>query len=132
MPTSASKSLLFMLPAFAEPGGLTVVVVPLKSLCAGIRRRCDEMGIRYVVWDPRWPADAASIVLVTPERAVSDESGTFLNRIKMRGRLDRVVIDECHVMFNKGLGFRKPLQRIGELMVAEALIVLFSATVTTI
>jgi hypothetical protein len=32
MPTSGGKSLLFMLPAFAEHGGTTVVVVPLIAL----------------------------------------------------------------------------------------------------
>ena len=128
MPTSAGKSLLFMLPAFAEPGGLTVVVVPLKSLRADMMRRCDEKGIKCVVWNARRPADAASIVLVTPEQAVGDKFGTFLNRMKMTRRLDRIVVDECHVMFNKGLGFRKELQQMGKLMMAEAQIVLLTAT----
>jgi superfamily II DNA helicase RecQ len=32
MPTGASKSLLFMLPAWAEQGGTTVVVAPLIAL----------------------------------------------------------------------------------------------------
>ena len=128
MPTSAGKSLLFMLPAFAEPGGLTVVVVPLRSLRADMKRRCDEMGIRCGVWDPRRPGDAASIVLVTPERAVSDEFGTFLNRMKTTRRLDRIVIDECHVMLNEGFAFRKQLQQLGKLMTAEAQTVLLTAT----
>ena len=32
MPIGARKSVLFMLPAFVEPGGVTIVVVVLKAL----------------------------------------------------------------------------------------------------
>ena len=40
MPTGAGKSMLFMLPAWAEQGGTTVVVVPLIALRGDIHRRC--------------------------------------------------------------------------------------------
>jgi superfamily II DNA helicase RecQ len=40
MPTGGGKSLLFMLPAFAEQGGTTVVVVLLIALRGDIKRRC--------------------------------------------------------------------------------------------
>ena len=32
MPISAGKSVLFMLPAFVEPGSVTIIVVVLKAL----------------------------------------------------------------------------------------------------
>jgi superfamily II DNA helicase RecQ len=40
MPTGGGKSLLFMLPAWAEQGGTTVVVVPLIALRGDMMRRC--------------------------------------------------------------------------------------------
>jgi superfamily II DNA helicase RecQ len=40
MPTGGGKSLLFMLPAWAEQGGTTVVVVPLIALRKDIIRQC--------------------------------------------------------------------------------------------
>ena len=40
MPTSGGKSLLFILLAFAEQGGTTIVVVPLIALRGDIKRRC--------------------------------------------------------------------------------------------
>ncbi|KAF4225022.1 hypothetical protein CNMCM6805_007133 [Aspergillus fumigatiaffinis] len=98
MPTGGGKSMLFMVPAFAAPGGTTVVVVPLVALRADMQRRCQQLGILCVAWESRRPPDAASIVLVTPESAVSPDFQTFLNRLRWMRRLDRIVIDECHVV----------------------------------
>ncbi|KAF7174655.1 hypothetical protein CNMCM6106_000807 [Aspergillus hiratsukae] len=83
MPTGGGKSMLFMVPAFATPGGTTVVVVPLVALRADMTRRCQQLGISCVAWESRRPPDAASIVLVTPESAVSPDFHTFLNRLRV-------------------------------------------------
>lgn len=83
MPTGAGKSVLFMLPAWAEPGGTTVVVVPLIALRGDIKQRCSSAGIGCAEWDARQQPDAEAIVLVTPEAALSEEFTTFLNRLKM-------------------------------------------------
>jgi superfamily II DNA helicase RecQ len=40
MPTGGGKSMLFMVPAFAAPGGTTIVVVLLVALRADMTRRC--------------------------------------------------------------------------------------------
>ncbi|KAG9385568.1 RecQ Superfamily II DNA helicase [Pyrenophora tritici-repentis] len=42
----AGKSLLFMLPAWAEQGGTTVVVVPLIALRGDMAQRCKKLGYR--------------------------------------------------------------------------------------
>jgi superfamily II DNA helicase RecQ len=49
MPTGSGKSVLFMLPAFVQVGGVTIVVVPLKALRADIVIRYREVNIRYAV-----------------------------------------------------------------------------------
>jgi superfamily II DNA helicase RecQ len=45
MPTGEGKSILFILPAWVEPGGTTVVVVPLIALRGDMKRCCDKFGI---------------------------------------------------------------------------------------
>jgi superfamily II DNA helicase RecQ len=79
MLTRAGKSLLFMLPAWAEQGGTIVVVVLLIALRGDIMRRCIKLGISCAEWDSRCPLDAAAVVLVTPKLAVGEEFATFLN-----------------------------------------------------
>ena len=48
MPIGAGKSILFMLPAWVEPGGTIVIIVPLVTLRADLRRRYQELYIGYV------------------------------------------------------------------------------------
>lgn len=128
MPTGAGKSVLFMLPAFVQVGGVTIVVVPLKALRGDMMVRCGGLSIRCAVWEQDNAVDGASIVLVTPEKAVSPEFGTFVSRMRQTQRLDRIVIDECHVILNDRWDFRQHLQQLGKLAFAETQMVLLTAT----
>ncbi|KEQ68691.1 P-loop containing nucleoside triphosphate hydrolase protein [Aureobasidium namibiae CBS 147.97] len=78
MPTGGGKSLTFMLLARCSPSGVTIVVVPLTAL----------------------EGDMASIVFVTPEAAVGQAFKRFMQQKKLTGQLDRLVIDECHVVLD--------------------------------
>jgi superfamily II DNA helicase RecQ len=128
MPTGAGKSLAFMMPAYAEPGGTTIVVVPLIALRSDLQRRCQQLGISCVEWDPRQSADGASIVLVTPESAISESFMTFINRKRLSHELDRIVIDECHTALSDRTNFRLATGQLGELVKAQAQMVLLTAT----
>jgi hypothetical protein len=129
MPTGTGKSVLFMLPAWAESGGTTVVIIPLIGLRYDMLRRCDELGISCVEWvGGRSPPDAASIVLITPEAALDGDGSTFINRLRQTRRLDRIVIDECHVVLNTESKFRPKLRMLGELARVETQMVLLTAT----
>ncbi|KAK3898445.1 P-loop containing nucleoside triphosphate hydrolase protein [Staphylotrichum tortipilum] len=132
MGTGAGKSMLFMLPAAcrAAAGGLTVVVVPLVSLCGDIKDRCDELGIECVEWSGRRPHEWPSVVLVTPEAAVGESFGHFINRQRAMGRLDRIVVDECHVVLDSGAGggWRSRMLWLRGLVKAEVQMVYLTAT----
>lgn len=135
MGTGGGKSLLFMLPAACSAAtagggslGMTVVVVPLISLREDLKRRCEEAGIACAEWESRRPRTGVSIMLVTPESAVSKTFQMFLIRVKATHQLERIVIDECHVVLDSRGDFRPKLQRLGELLVAETQMVMLSAT----
>jgi superfamily II DNA helicase RecQ len=42
--------LLFILPASASQGGITIVVIPKIILQEDIADRCRKDGIRYAIW----------------------------------------------------------------------------------
>ena len=100
--TGEGKSMLFMLPAYCVSGGTTVVIVPLCSLQEDLERQCREARIECVQWDSRRPHETASIVLVTPESAITKTFSTYINRLRSTYQLDRVVMDECHVVLDSG------------------------------
>jgi RecQ family ATP-dependent DNA helicase len=114
--TGGGKSLSFILPAFCSPDGVTIVVVPLVSLRADLYERCTKSGIEAHVWQSRQSNRAASIVFVTPESAVTKGFREFVNRLQVRQELDRVVVDECHVVPDGKHGFRPQMQELGRVL----------------
>uniref|UniRef100_L7IS48 DNA 3'-5' helicase n=1 Tax=Pyricularia oryzae (strain P131) TaxID=1143193 RepID=L7IS48_PYRO1 len=112
--TGGGKSLSFMLPAFCTGiTGTTIVVVPLVALREDLWRRCRESGIEAHVWTSRGANRAAAIVFVTPESASTKMFRDFVNRLRVRQQLDRVVVDECHMVLDAGSEFRPQLGLLG-------------------
>ena len=129
MATGEGKSLLFMLPAYCVSGGTTVVIIPLCSLQEDLERRCREAHIECVQWDSRRPHETASIVLVTPESAVTKTFSTYINRLRSTYQLDRVVMDECHVVLDSGPNFRPKLRALGaEIVQIRTQLIFLTAT----
>jgi superfamily II DNA helicase RecQ len=130
MGTGGGKSLIFMLPAWCGMGrgGMTVVVVPLIALRRDMKRRCQELGLECVEWSSSRIADSADIVLVTPESVFSAAFQKFMQRMKSGKRLDRIVVDECHVVLNKQKHFRRRLQQLGELNQWDVQTLMLTAT----
>lgn len=125
--TSTGKSLVFMLPALTSTG-VTVVVVPLLALKSNLKDRCVRAGIECVEWDSNYPHEWARIVLVVPEVAVSAPFQSFLNRQRAMGRLDRVVVDECHIVLESTKGWRKQVLKLRNLVQAETQLIYLTAT----
>ena len=102
--------------------------MPLIALRQDLRRRCQDLGIDCREWNRRSPPDDARIVLVTPESARSEGFIRFMNRLRGQERLDRIVIDECHVVLNDQPDFRPKLQELGELNKVRVPIIMLTAT----
>jgi superfamily II DNA helicase RecQ len=99
MRTGGGKSLMYMLPAFCSIGGVTVVVVPLMSLRSDLEKRCQEVGLNAGRW-PDQAARHARIVPVTQESAVTKAFHRFINGKLATGGLDRIVVDESHIILD--------------------------------
>ncbi|KAL8740051.1 MAG: hypothetical protein Q9190_007204 [Brigantiaea leucoxantha] len=97
--------------AWHRSKGVTVVVVPLIALRQDMKRRCHELNISCVEWSGRQQIDEATIVLVTPESAVSGAFTVFLNRMRALQR-----------------GFRKEMAQLGALIRAKTQIIMLTAT----
>jgi len=63
-----------------------------------------------------------------PNKATGEGFGTSVKRLQRLHLLNRIVVDECHVVLNDRLDFRKHLQQFGQLARSETQLVLFTAT----
>ena len=55
------------------------------------------------------------VVLITPESAIKKIFAVFLNCLKERGQLNRIIIDEYHIILNERWNFKRKLIRIKKL-----------------
>ena len=109
LPTGGGKSLIFMVPAMLEGSGVTVVVAPFAELKRQLVTRCVDAGLDCRHWPQArgtWPR----VVIVSAEAASGDDFLQWAADLSVRGRLDRVVIDECHLTFTAAYEYRKRLQ----------------------
>jgi superfamily II DNA helicase RecQ len=80
--TGGSKSLSFMLPAFCLQGRVMIMVVLLVVLKGDLLCQYKEAQINVEVWAAGKAAQAASIILVTPESATTKGFWEFINQLQ--------------------------------------------------
>ncbi|RFU71857.1 hypothetical protein TARUN_10405, partial [Trichoderma arundinaceum] len=115
--TGEGKSLSFLLPAYCAYDGVTIVIVPLLALEGDMKRRCDEHQIDSHIWsDSR--AKTSRIIFVTPESAASNDFHDFITNLIARQQLDRVVVDECHMVMGATFRFRRQFLKLGRTVIA--------------
>ena len=78
-----------------------MVVMPLIALRQDMMRRYRELGLRCEKWSASTVVDGADMVLVTPEGYFTPAFTKFIQRTKAAQRLDRIVMDEYHVVLNR-------------------------------
>lgn len=115
--TGEGKSLSFLLPAYCAYDGVTVVIVPLLALQGDLKRRCDEHQIDSHVWS-YGRAKTSKIVFVTPESAASEGFHSFITDLIVRQQLDRVVVDECHMVLGATFRFRPEFLKLGRTVIS--------------
>jgi len=115
MPTGGGKSLLFMLPVAASWDGVTIVIVPMVALRQDMCERSNEKGIPCAEWDGKRPPYHARIILATPESVVTPAFGRFIEEKKRSHQLERIVIDECHMILESTDQWRPKVRQLKEM-----------------
>jgi hypothetical protein len=98
LPVSKGKSLIFMVPAMLFGSRVTIVITLYVKLKRQLVTRYTDAGLDCKHWlkaRGSWPR----VILVSIEAASSDDFLQWAADLRVRGQLDRVVIDKCHLTF---------------------------------
>ncbi len=104
------------------------MILPLLSLLQDQLARAKALNISAAIFNVRNPPESAQLVFTTPETSLGSGFQDFLNRLRQFKRLDRIVIDECHVILNKSQTFRRKLGQLGDLVEKNTQFLLLTAT----
>ncbi|USN99519.1 MAG: ATP-dependent DNA helicase RecQ [Phycisphaeraceae bacterium] len=126
LPTGGGKSLCYQVPPLIS-GRTTVVISPLIALmrdqvralelndypAAAVHSGLDAGGAREIF--ARLRAGALRLLLVAPERAVTDGFCSTLAVLTDAGALNSIAVDEAHCISQWGHDFRPEYRRLAEL-----------------
>jgi len=117
--TGSGKSLMFMLGSSLPDARTTIVVVPLVLLRVDLLRRCRAMGLQPVVWRSGFDiaqnlAETPTLLFVSVEVASHHVFRQHARRLYDLGRLDRFIIDECHLIHTSA-HYRPKMRQLCEL-----------------
>jgi bloom syndrome protein len=125
MPTGGGKSLTFQLPAVYS-SGITLVVMPLVSLIFDQMTLLAGLGIEVRtlnssqsvseqnrVYDDIMYDTKVKLLFLTPEKlSQSDKLNNFLMRMHLKGRIERLAVDEAHCVSQWGRDFRADYMKL--------------------
>ena len=131
MPTGGGKTLLYILPTILPGAQVTIVITPLVALQQDLILRCTQWGINFGVYTARSAlqptAAQPSLLLVDAERASSPSFQTLLSELHAAGRLDRIVLDEAHLLLTAS-HYRQQLPALATLQQYHCPFVCLTAT----
>jgi superfamily II DNA helicase RecQ len=79
-------------------------------------------------WNSQGPHKEAQVTFVVPKAAVGEAFGHYINHQRAMGRLEQIVVDECHVVLDSLDRFRSRMLALRNLVQAETQIVYLTAT----
>ena len=122
-----NKSLLFVLFVLCEFAKINIVVVSLIFLKKNFKIRCEKTNFRCFEWNIQRSSNVVNIVFVIFESTINVDFRIFLNRLRNAQRLNRIYIDECHVILNDLKIYRKKLQQLNEFIETKTRLILLIA-----
>jgi superfamily II DNA helicase RecQ len=110
LPTGAGKSLLFMAPAALPLARVTVVIVPYVALSANLEAKAKAAGVAYTSYKPGFRA-VVPLVFASVEQ-LSFDLPQYLRSMHEANQLQRIVVDEAHVMLTEWRFREKALKEL--------------------
>lgn len=117
--------------------GVTVIIMPLKSLIDSVRKDYKKIGLGYLVQNNK-NKDLKSrrrrlmfkvkVVIIAPEGVNRKEFSKFLDDLEVRERLDRVVINKCHYMLDVFNSQRVRMLNLREMVKREIRVLFLTGT----
>ena len=98
-----------MVPAILSGSGVTIIIVLYTELKRQLVTCYTDTGLDCKHW-PKARGSWPRVVLVSAEIASSDDFLQWAADLRVRGQLDRVVIDECHLTFTAADEYRRKLR----------------------
>jgi superfamily II DNA helicase RecQ len=102
LPTGSGKTALTLVPPLLEHDGVTAVLLLYRLLVTQLLEECASVGIpaaRFTRADPT-PGEQVRVLVIPGELGASSELASTLATLHQRGRLRRVIIDECHTFLD--------------------------------
>lgn len=98
LPTGGGKSLLFTAPACLDDPGVTIVVVPYRSLLNDLVEKAKKAKIDCMEYRPG-EQNPAALVFVSADFVTGTQFLSYGQQLGARGVLRRVFVDESHLAF---------------------------------
>jgi superfamily II DNA or RNA helicase len=108
--TGTGKTLIVMAAAALEGARTTILILPAVALRTNMMERFGEVGVEARLWAPG-ESKAAPLVVVSAEAACTRSFLDYAHRLEGQQRLDRIVIDECHLTVTAT--YRKSMMQLG-------------------
>lgn len=108
--TGSGKTLVIMVAAALEGARTTILILPTVALRANIVDRFQQAGVKTHLWTPG-DSKAAPVVIISAEAACTRGFLEYAHRLKAQQRLDRIVVDECHLTITAT--YRKSMMQLG-------------------
>ena len=91
------------------------MMMSLMILRQNMRQKCEKINIVCAKWNFRQSMNHVRMLLVIFEIVHRENFVRFVIRMQIRKRLNRIVIDECHVVLNDDFNFRQCLRQLRKL-----------------
>lgn len=118
--------MIFMLPFLLPGAQTTIIILPLVSLRGDMIRRLGNRGIRFLQWS-RDERRQAPLIIASAEATCSTEFQSYAQSLVGQNRLDRIVIDECHMTLTAS-EYQQSMSDLGGLRILATPFVYLTAT----